>query len=452
MLTARYQLLAACLAGCLLAGCGKEASKPDAAKTEAKDDKKDDKGGEPKKEGEPAEATPQVEVAAAEEGPIRKLVIADAVLFPLNQANVTPKITSPVKKVMVNRGDHVRAGQVVAELEDTDLQAAVAEARGQNEQAQAGYQNVSGATVFEDRTRAQADVNSAKQALDAATRVYENRVNLAKEGALAQKLVDDAKVVMVLAQSQFETAQRHLQSVQQVSEKQTLAASKASAAAAKAHYDTAVANLSYAKIVSPISGVVADRPIYPGEMPPSGMPIVSIVDISSVVARANVPVKDAGAIHLGSPATITGPAGELEGKVTVVSPSVDANSTTVQVWVQAANKGEMMKPGGTVRVAITAQTVKKATVVPKAALLNSDEGGEKVLVVVDGAVQERKVEVGIREPEKVQILKGVKAGEQVITAGGLGIEDKAKVEVKKSEEGHDDDKDKKDDKAKDEKK
>ena len=444
MLTARYQLLAACLAGCLLTGCGKEASKPDAAKTEAKDkdDKKDDakKGEEPKKEGEAAEATPQVEVAPVEEAAIHKLVIADAVLFPLNQANVTPKISSPVKKVMVNRGDHVKAGQVIAELEAADLQAAVAEARGQNEQAQAGYQNVSGATVFEDRTRAQADVNSAKQALDAAKKVYENRVTLAKEGALAQKLVDDAKVTMVQAQSQYDTAQRHLQSVQQVSEKQTLAASKAAANAAKAHYDTVVANLSYAKITSPISGVVADRPVYPGEMPPSGMPIVSIVDISSVVARANVPVKDAAAIHLGSPATIEGPGGELEGRVVVVSPSVDANSTTVQVWVQAANKGEMMKPGATVRVEITSQTVKKATVVPKAALLNHDEGGEKVLVVANGAVQERKVEVGIREPEKVQILKGVKPGEQVVVSGGLGLEDKAKVEVKKGDDNKKDDK------------
>ena len=84
--------------------------------------------------------------------------------------------------------------------------------------------------------------------------------------------------------------------------------------AAKAHYDNAAVQLSYAQIRSPISGVVADRPVYPGEMPASGTPLVSIVDISQVVARANVPVKEAASIKVGRPARITGPDGDLAGQ------------------------------------------------------------------------------------------------------------------------------------------
>ena len=64
--------------------------------------------------------------------------------------------------------------------------------------------------------------------------------------------------------------------------------------------------------------------------------MMTVVDISSVIARANVPVHEAAAIHVGKPAKISGPGGELTGKVTVVSPAVDPNTTTVQVWVQAA--------------------------------------------------------------------------------------------------------------------
>ncbi len=109
--------------------------------------------------------------------------------------------------------------------------------------------------------------------------------------------------------------------------------------AAKAHYENAAVQLSYAQIRSPINGIVADRSVYPGEMPASGTPIISIVDISRVVARANVPVKEAASIHVGRPARITGPEGDLAGKVTVVSPAVDPNTTTVEVWVELRQSG-----------------------------------------------------------------------------------------------------------------
>ncbi len=163
-------------------------------------------------------------------------------------------------------------------------------------------------------------LQAAQQTLDAAKKLYDNRVELQKQGALAQKLVDDAKVAMVQAQSQLETAQRHLQAVQQVTGTEQVRGAQAQVNAAKAHYDSAAVQVSYAEVRSPISGVVSDRSVYPGEMAAQGMPIVSIVDISQVVARANVPVKDAAPVQVGRPATITGPEGVLSGKVTVVSP------------------------------------------------------------------------------------------------------------------------------------
>src|SRR6185437_1876936 len=99
-----------------------------------------------------------------------------------------------------------------------------------------------------------------------------------------------AKVALVQAQSALQTARRHLEGLNQVSQREAIRSAEAQVNAAKAHYENASVQLSYAKILSPIDGVVADRPVYAGEMPPSGAPIVSIVDISQVVARANVPV------------------------------------------------------------------------------------------------------------------------------------------------------------------
>ncbi len=399
---------------------------------------------ETKKEGtEPEPATP-VEVAKATRATIHRVITSDAILFAVNQANVMPKISAPVRRFTVNRGDHVKAGQVLAFLENRDLSSAADESKNLYQQAQAGYQTITAATMPEDLTKAQADVRSADQALDAARRVYENRQTLLKEGALAQKLVDDAKVALVQAQSQSETAQRHLESLRTVGRTEQVKSAQAQVDAAKAHYQSAETQLSYSEIRSPIDGVVADRPVYPGEMAAAGAPVISIMDVSQVVARANVPVKDAASIHTGKPAKILSPGGEATGRVTVVSPAVDPNTTTVEVWVQAGNPREHLKPGITVHVSIDAEEIRDAIVVPTAALLSSDEGGDKIMTVgPDSLAHERKVEVGVRGPDTVQILSGVQEGEQVIVSGGLGLEDKAKVVIGKAgakEEEKDDEK------------
>ena len=381
-------------------------------------------------------------------GAIDHVVVADAVLYPVNQANVTPKIAAPVKRILVNRGDHVRVGQVLAELEAADLAAAAEESKHQVEQAQSAYQLLTGATVRDDQSKAQSDVQSAQQNLDAAKKVYDSRAALQKEGALPQKMVDDARLVMVQAQTQLDLAQRHLQALDQVGRRESIQGAEAAVNAAKAHYDNLNVQLSYATIKSPIAGIVADRPVYPGEMAQPGTPLISLVDISTLVARANVPVKDAVAIKPGRPARIAGPDGDLAGKVTVVSPAVDPSTTTVEVWVEIANPEEKLKPGGTVRVSIIAETIMDTIVVPASALLNFDEGGQKVMLVVgkgkDAVAQERKVVPGVRQGARVQIVSGLQEGDQVITSGGLGLEDKAKVEVQapKGDDDDDDDDDK----------
>jgi len=408
------------VAAALLGGCGK-ANEEKAAETEA--------------------PTP-VMVEAAVLGAIDHVVTADAILSPINQANVTPKINAPVRRFLVNRGDHVRAGQLIAELESGDLAAALQEAKFQYDQAQAASATVTGATVVEDETKARADVQSAQSAFDAAKKLYDSRVALQKEGALAQKQVDETKLQMVQAQTQLETAQQHLKSLNGVSRQEAVKGAQAQANAAKAHADTLNVQLAYARVTSPISGVVADRPINAGEMAAAGTPMISIVDISQVRAIANVPVKDAASIRVGRPARVAGPDGDIPGTVTVVSPSANPNATTVEVWVQIANPGERLKPGATARVSIIAETIQNTLVVPATALLNGDEGKQKVMVIsADSVAHERPVTVGVRQGDRVQILSGIQPGDQVVVSGGLGLEDKAKVTIQqpKSEDDDDDD-------------
>jgi HlyD family secretion protein len=116
-----------------------------------------------KKADPPAEVVAPVRVAPAIKGSIRLIVNADAVLYPRDQANIVPKISAPVKRFLVNRGDHVKQGQLLAELEARDLAAAAQESRGQYDQAQSNYRSTTAAGVPEQMTKAQTDVTAARQ-------------------------------------------------------------------------------------------------------------------------------------------------------------------------------------------------------------------------------------------------------------------------------------------------
>ena len=115
--------------------------------------------------GEDAAAAAPVQVAAAKRATIHSFVTAEAVLYPLKQANIVPKISAPVARFLVQRGDHVRQGQLVAVLEDRDLLATAQESKELYEQAHAAYQNTTAATMPDDLTKAKADVESFRQAL-----------------------------------------------------------------------------------------------------------------------------------------------------------------------------------------------------------------------------------------------------------------------------------------------
>ncbi|MGD0297134.1 MAG: efflux RND transporter periplasmic adaptor subunit [Bryobacteraceae bacterium] len=385
------------------------------------------------KEEEPPEPAVPVQVSEVKQDSIDRIVSASAILYPVDQAAVMPKISAPVKIFHVKRGDHVSKDQLLAVLENKDLQAAVGDSKGAYQQAQSAYRTTASATVPEDTNKAQQELQAAKQAVEAAQKVYESRKQLFDQGALARRLVEEANVAYVQASSQYKIALRHLEAVESVSRVEQVKGAEAQVESAKARYEGAEAQFSYSEIRSPIAGIVADRSLYAGEMASPGTPLVTIVNISRVIARANIPVGQAASVKVGNPAVITQTDAQLQatGKVTVVSPAVDPSSTTVEVWVEADNPGERLKPGATVRVDIHAETVKNAIVIPIAALLPSAEGGVQVLVVgSDSKAHEKKVEVGIREPDKVQIVKGVAVGEKVITVGGVGLEDGAKVTLK----------------------
>jgi len=400
-----------------------------------------------KEEPQAEEHVVTVDVAPVVTSPISLKVTADALLYPLQQAAIVPKISGPVKKFFVDRGSRVRAGQVLAELENRDLASAAAESQAAFEQAEANYVTVARGTSAEELQKAELDVRTTKDTMGAQQKLFENRQALYKEGAISQKDVNDAQVAFTQARGQYEQAQKHLETLQSVSREQSIKAAAAQRDAAKARADGVQAQLSYSRIVSPIDGVVTDRPLYAGEMPASGGPIITVMDVSQVIARAHVSQGDAKELKVGDPANILTADGsaKVAGKVTVVSPALDPTSTTVEVWVQATNPGERPKPGTSVRVEMIARTVQSTLVIPQAAVLTSPSGSTAVIVVgPENKPEKKSVSLGIRDAGNVQVTEGLQSGERVVTTGAFELskleEDvlaKTKVEIQAPKEEED---------------
>ena len=381
------------------------------------------------KEQEPVVSVQAVKVRQAE---ISQIVSGEALLFPVQEAAISPKITAPVKKFYVTRGAKVHSGQLLAVLENRDLAASELENKGSYQEAQAAYATATSATVPQDLQKAELDEKAAQKQLDAAQKVYDSRQNLFQQGAVPRKDVDDAAVALAQAREQYDLAERHLNALKSGGTQQALNSASGQLTSAQGKYLAAQAALSYSEIRSPIDGVVTDRPLYAGEIAAAGTPLITVMDLRQVIAKAHLPADQAEVLKTGDAATISvaGLDAPVEGKVTVVSPALDPNSTTVEIWVQAPNPNNELKPGSSAQISITAKTVPGALVVPKSALLKSEEGKTQVMVVgPDSRAAARDVQPGIQQNDVVQIVSGLNAGDEVITSGAYGLPEKTRVSV-----------------------
>lgn len=362
------------------------------------------------------EPTPLVTVqaAAVKIQTIENEISTEAILYPHDQAALVPKVTAPIKKFYVTRGSRVHAGEVLATIEESDLKGALTESQGAYQQAEATYDSA--------LQSAEHDLKIAKEQFEAAQSVYDSRVSLYKQGAASQKDVQDAQIALSQASNQYGLAQKQY----------NLKSAEGQLTSAKGKLAAAQAQVAYSTIVSPIDGVVTDRPFFAGETPPAGAPILTVMDLSKVVARAYLSAAQAAQLQVGDAAALVPGNGgaEIEGKVTVVSPALDPNSTTVQVWAEAVNAGGRLKPGSTVGLKIVASTVKDALVVPVEAILTASDGATSVMAIgPDQAAHRTSVKTGIRQEGEVQVLSGLKAGDQVVTQGAYGLTDGAKVTI-----------------------
>ena len=162
----------------------------------------------------PPEALVSVETAPVQAQSITDVVSAEGVLFPVHQASISPKITAPVRRFYVQRGDKVHRGELLAVLENKDLAAAVVSAQGGYDQAQATYASTTSSTLPEEIQTANLDVVNTRTSLEAQQKLYDSENKLYQQGAIARKQLDATEVALTAAESAYKTAEKHLQNLQ----------------------------------------------------------------------------------------------------------------------------------------------------------------------------------------------------------------------------------------------
>jgi HlyD family secretion protein len=198
--------------------------------------------------------------------------------------------------------------------------------------------------------------------------------------------------------------------------------------------------VSYTEIRSPINGVVTDRPLYAGETPAAGSPLITVMDTSSLLAKAHIAQTLAQQMKLGDEASLAVPgvADAVPAKVTLISPALDPGSTTIEIWLKADNKKGALKVGTPVKVLITGRTVKNALKLPVSSILTAEDGSKSVMVIgSDSTAQKKTVQTGIQDGDDIQITQGLTTSDMVITTGAYGLDKGTKVKIGKADEDED---------------
>src|SRR6185369_13155699 len=328
-----------------------------------------------------------VKVAKAEKGSIASQVVAVGTIWPRERADVAAKVSAQLKKMALLKNKVVRAGEVIAVLESRDLQAQRAEAVAALNQSRAEERSLVTGTIPKTNAEDQKALNDARAKVNNARATYERRRALYDKGGISKKDLEASQLDLTTAEDELRLEEQTVSLRGRSLNPNDRALAAAKTAEAQQHVATLDAQLSYATIRSPITGIVTDQYQYEGEFASAGGKLVTIADTSTVIVKA--PFSDTAAAQLktGDTATVVPTdtsAEEMHGQVTLLSRSSDPTNRTVEVWVTLGNGDGKLRANGAAQVTIAANSKDDAVVVPASAVtLETSNATEGTVMVVD---------------------------------------------------------------------
>jgi len=371
----------------------------------------------------------------------------------LRSAVIYSKTAGYLETVTVRPGDPVRAGQIVAIVDHAQLDAQVAQAEATALAAQNGIltAKVAVATAHAQllnaiagRQNAEAQLVNAKAGVAKAAaqlkdaQVTQNRMaTLVNQGAAAQQTLDDmtaqvqaAQATLDASEAQVKVAQAQIAQAdaqvaaareQEASARTQVQTQQSQAASQLAALQNARLGVSNATIAAPFNGIVVSRSLDPGAYvtPGTSTPIVTIADLDQTDVTVNVTEVQIAAIRRGAPVSITVdayPGRTFEGKVTRIAGGADQATRTVQVEIDIANPGHLLRPGMYATAQLSAGADKDVLVVPLGALVSVGDQ-HFVWVVKDDKVSRHQVTVGRATGEIVEVNAGLTEDDQIVARG-----------------------------------
>jgi RND family efflux transporter MFP subunit len=334
---------------------------------------------------------------------------------PFYEVDVMAKEAGYIRHMLVDIGDHVKEGQLLAMLEIPELQDNLVKAKSDVQ------------TALAEKAVAQGDLQRAEAARQIAQLSFTRIQDVSKKepGLVPLQEVDVAHSHSLEADAQRSAAEEHVQ-------------------AAESRYQSAIAELAhetslvaYTRITAPFDGVVTQRYASDGSMIQAGiasqtqaMPVVKVSENAVLRLMLPVPEDNVASIHNGQKVTVNVPAlnRTFDGTVTRFADRVQMSTRTMTAEVDVKNPQLTLIPGMYAQVLLDTAEAKNATAVPVAAIDGAGDNQRVFLVDSAGIVRARKVRTGLQSAQYVQILSGVDAGEIVVTGRQSDIHDGEKVQ------------------------
>ncbi len=356
-------------------------------------------------------------LAKVEKGDLAKSVVATGKVTPITKVEVKSKASGIVKKLLVDYGDRVKKGQLLAQLDKIEIEAQVEQSKAGLEAAQASLQSSQA-----DSERAKVDAEGPDVPL--LKRAYDRAVNMAKDGVVSTSALEEAQKNYELALNK-----QNVSKAQVTVLKAKIAQSQANVAQDQANLKQLEEQLSYTDIISPIDGIVLSRDVQMGDavssilvLGSSATLVMTLGDTSEVYVKGKVDESDIGKVYLGQRARIKVESFKdktFDGKVTKISPmGVEKdNVTTFEVRVSIQNPGGELKAEMTANAEVILEEHKNVLQIPEGAILY-DKDKKASVEIPNPKGKEGKdkvaVNIGISNGAKTEVLSGLKEGDQVV--------------------------------------
>lgn len=362
------------------------------------------------------EAAKPVSVSEAAKGDLAQTIDISAAIDARMVVDIVPKTQgmARVASVHVEEGQAVKKGQLLLQLETREL-------RAQLKQAQASLASAKNALA-----QARSGIKQAEASYINAKNNFQRIETLFNQQIVSQQEYENSKMQLEIAQSTYEAAQQQVK-VDPDTGYQYL---EAHVEQAEASVELARANLDNARVVSPISGIVIDRNVDPGEMAGSS-PVATVMDMTTVIASGTITEKNVNKLKEGQDviiiiASINNLTGTYE--ISKIIPAAD-DSNTYKLQVNIPNPQFTIKPGMSAIIQANTQEIKDVILLPRDAVVERN-GSNVVFVVEDNKVISKNVITGESTDELIVIKTGIKVGQKVVTTGQHLLNDGDAVKVR----------------------